>query len=140
MRLGTFLLGGIVGAAAAVYVSRNKPSVFASFSDNLGMSGRTMNKINSAAKNMWNGVGQSGQHAAGGSASQEKEQQWKPDSSSASASSSSSASARTAPELLEDHNTFKVQELIDDDPQLKAQVNEILAHQSQDSSASSANV
>jgi hypothetical protein len=51
MRMG-FIVGGILGAAAAMYITRNKPMMLSGFSNMLGsfrMNEDTMNKVSKTA-------------------------------------------------------------------------------------------
>ncbi|WP_159882954.1 hypothetical protein [Paenibacillus puerhi] len=103
MKMSTFLLGGVVGAAAAIYLTkRAKPMLFSALSSNEASSGL-----------LHSGLGRSGKHAdtqsAGGLAG-------------ASSKKASSDSLQLGIDGL-----GKVEEIIRKDPKLKEAVDEIIA-------------
>jgi len=135
MRLGAFLLGGILGAAAVMYVTRNRTFSMAGFSNQMNSENDNSNQFNDKAKNVWNGVSQTAQSAVqsvvGKSASAGGKQ---------TSNANSSASAQTAQTAQKTANADgkaadgkagleQVEQWIDKDPKLRVQVSEILAHQ-----------
>jgi hypothetical protein len=122
MRMGSFLLGGMVGAAVVVYMNtKNKAMLLSAFSGNNSSMGSTMSKakerITSAFDNdKWKG----GEEAS---------------SSGNSANSANTASSANSTNSTSNHkdgysgksNYGKIEEIINNEPQLKATVEEILA-------------
>ncbi|MEK8127433.1 hypothetical protein WMW72_05845 [Paenibacillus filicis] len=106
MKVGTFLLGGIVGAAAAVYVTRKaKPLLFSAFSSS------------DAASGVWAKNG----HAAKSGKPGDSSRSFQSGSASWDGQKSSSGLGNEAGGL------GKVEEIIKQDPKLKEAVDEILA-------------
>lgn len=103
MRIGTFLLGGLVGACAAVYLSnRAKPMLWSAIANSTGL-GNVMNQARSKM----------GQAASGFTGSQ-------------AASPASGSKPAPGSEQQQAGGLDKVQSMVNQDPQVKAQVNEIL--------------
>ncbi|SDC39405.1 hypothetical protein SAMN02799630_00463 [Paenibacillus sp. UNCCL117] len=110
MKLGTFLLGGIVGAAAAVYVSkRAKPMLFSALSSNDAASGLLGSRTGKSGKSA-----DSHSFGAGVADVVKGSMKGKKDSSIGDAS-------------LGADGLGTVNELIQKDPKLKEAVDEILA-------------
>jgi gas vesicle protein len=97
MRMGTLLIGGILGATAALYLTRNRSMMISSLGQNLDdvqLSDKTMNNISKTAKNVWNDM---------------------------SGKAMSASSSHSQADLKE------VEDLLRKDPQAKATVGEILS-------------
>jgi gas vesicle protein len=97
MKMGTLLIGGILGATAALYLTRNRSMMISSLGqnlDNFQQNDNTMNKMSKTAMNVWNNM-----------------------SSKMATSSSSNSKA----------DLKEVEDLLRKDPQAKAAVGEILS-------------
>ncbi|MCZ8520569.1 MULTISPECIES: hypothetical protein [Paenibacillus] len=104
MKLSTFLLGGIVGAAAAVYLSNRKgPMLFSALSSSDAM----------------------GSLLSAGQDKKEKDKSKRSESKSASSRSKKEGGAEDL--LSASDGMSKVEEIVKKDPQLSATVAEILA-------------
>ncbi|MNI25928.1 hypothetical protein D3C73_796070 [compost metagenome] len=105
MRIGTFLLGGIAGAAAVIYLNRKSNSMLLSA---FSSSSDSMNQVASNAKENWSEAVQSAK-------------------SSATSASTSSSKAKSATGANKTDHLNQVQKYVKEDPSLKQTVNEILA-------------
>ena len=115
MRFGSFLFGGIVGAAAVVYFSnRNKSMLWSVLSKN-GSVGSMMNSANNdksdSAKSKFNDTPAFSKSAA------------------ATGESHSTKSAKTSDyeEVFSSGSLGKVSDIVNQDPKLKSQVEDILS-------------
>ena len=101
MRMGTFLLGGLMGAAAVVYLNRTSRSMmFSSFTQAGESVDRMMNKAKSTMKTMPNPMNQT------------------------TTASHTSGSSNITNTTSSDRGQLK--EIINEDPKLKSTYNEIL--------------
>ncbi|MFD0867751.1 Uncharacterised protein [Chlamydia abortus] len=108
MRMATFLMGGIAGAAAAIYVSRNRDKVWSGLVQAAGSAQKMMS--NSKVFGFASATSQTG-------ASSEPKQ----------------PEAKTAGSIADNTQTSKyqlkdVEEIVSKDPELTATVQEILEH------------
>lgn len=112
MKLGSFLLGGLVGAAAVVYLNnKSKSMLFSALSSNQSV-GNMMDK----AKDRFNGASDSSaSHAFDGK------------SNNKSASSSSNSFKKEDAFSSSSNGLGKVEEIIKQDPKLNETVQEIIA-------------
>lgn len=101
MRLGSMLVGGILGAAATIFLTQNKKNTF---SINWGQAGDSLNKVVDMAKNKMTGIGLNRMMT------QDNKTKFE----------SSTKSEDTI------HNLDKVEEIVNQDPKLKADVDEIM--------------
>ncbi|GIP37501.1 hypothetical protein J31TS4_07810 [Paenibacillus sp. J31TS4] len=113
MRLGTFLLGGLAGAAAVVYLNR-RGSMLAGLANSEGTAGQFLNKAKQAVSSFQMGAMSS---SSGKSGHQSRSE----------ANGSKHENARQAAGR-QGGSMEQVEHLIDEDPQLKATVQDILQH------------
>ncbi|CAG7641482.1 hypothetical protein ACFQI7_11700 [Paenibacillus allorhizosphaerae] len=123
MRFGSFLFGGIVGAAAVVYLSNRNKSMLWSVLTKNGSLGSMMNQTNSdkseSAKTKLNDTPAFSKSAASsGQASQ-------------SSSPAKSAKGSDYEEVFSSGHGNKVSDIVNQDPNLKSQVEEILTSNKQ---------
>jgi hypothetical protein len=126
MRMGSFLLGGMVGAAVVVYMNtKNKAMLLSAFSGNNSSMGSTMSKakerITSAFDNdKWKG-GEEATSSSGNSANSANT------ANTASSANSTNSTSNHKDGYSGKSNYGKIEEIINNEPQLKATVEEILA-------------
>jgi len=114
MKIGAFMIGGLVGATAAVMLSRNNRSKW--MMAGLSAAGESMGKMFNQ-KNWLTGDRESRKWSSG----EERHTQNKWDSGSSAQSHTASASSASKENLTE------VQDIVDKDPELKKQVTQILS-------------
>jgi hypothetical protein len=108
MRMGTFLLGGIVGACAMVYMNRKNGMMLSNIT-NAGQSvGNMVNKAKSKFTNMDMDMGTSSHNTSGNNINGHSNH---------------------------DEGLAKVEEIVKKDPNLKNKVDEILAENNQNASS-----
>jgi hypothetical protein len=125
MRMSGLIVGGIIGAAAAMYLTRaNRPMLMSNFSQASQSVGKVVeaakNKIMDmgANRNMNQPVGATGMNAAPSPSVS---------SMNTSAAASPSMNTSTAPQMSNTSaNLGKVEAIVKEDPYVRKQVNEIL--------------
>ncbi|TVY11583.1 hypothetical protein [Paenibacillus cremeus] len=116
MRFGAFLLGGLVGAAAAVYLTgKSKPMLWSVLGKNDALGSMMMNSMNDKSDKSKSKFGDSSGSAKSNASFQGNKAKGHEEQFSAAAAGGMS----------------KVTEFVNQDPQLKAQVNEILSSNNQ---------
>lgn len=115
MRMGAFLLGGIVGAAAVVYWSNKNKQMFAG----LGSSDTVSHFMNMGMTSDASGKSQSGTSQT---------QSYPSNSGSGSGTKAASGKSKNSSngQLFKEEGFNKIGDIVNQDPQLKAAVNEIL--------------
>jgi hypothetical protein len=133
MRLGAFFLGGIVGAAATIYLSnKNKNLMMSAFSSKNDSFGEFVDQtVDKAKKSFIEFIpeAKSASSSTNKSASAQNASSNTNANATASASSSnasSSSSAKKSNNKSNEADLDKVEDIVSKDPKLKAEVDEIL--------------
>lgn len=108
MRIGGFMMGAMLGAAAAVYINRKgMPMIFS-----MGQGGKGINSLMNKSKS---GMQQQS-HADGKAAS-----------SSGGSNRSRNGQHSNHESIMQDAGLDQVEHIVNEDPQLKSQVNDIMS-------------
>jgi hypothetical protein len=133
MRIGMFLLGGLVGAAAAIYLSdkKNRTMLVNAMSSQAGPLGNMLSQTTSKATNaVMNAMGMGAGKANGAAAGMNGANVSKSTTGTAEKTGTASmagTAGKAAPAASGQNGTAQVAKMVNEDPELKRTVNEIMA-------------